>query len=275
MSKAERTAGDGQSRDEYSLKQLWVGVVFLALLIGGMGLFAVKLALLAVGTGDLPRLWRGMLMAFAAIVGFVPLILLWTLGKRKFTTGRFLLGPSEARRRRAETMQKLGAGKPLRPQMGFWLLPLGLSVFLLASAGAILAERSSWCDCDPRVRHLFYGLAGYLAAMGLIYPVLCGWRKLRTGHFLPSNEKIQARMARCGKPKPKWQRVIMPVIFGVDALIFTYKPIHQPHPSASTWIVAALWWVAALLWTKQAIRPSKRQCMWIGEEQAKEQPVVS
>jgi hypothetical protein len=273
MSEAEDATGYRQRGNEYSRKQLWVGVGLLALLIGCMGLVAVNLVLFAVRTDDLPRLWRGMIVAFAAVLGFVPLKLLWALGKRKFTTGRFLLGPSEARLRRAETLQKLGAGKPLMPQMGYWLVPLGASVFLLVSAVAIVAERSSWCDCDPSVRRLFYGLAGTLATIGLIYPVMCVLRKMRTGHFLPSSEKILARIGKCRKPAPKGQRVIVAAIFWADAVIFTDKLIRNRHPSAMSWLGAALWLVLAVIWTKQAIRPSTRQCAWSGEERSKEQPV--
>lgn len=271
---AEPTTGRNKNRNEYSRKQLWAVGGLLTFLIGGLGFFAVRLAVFALETNDLPRLWRWMIVAFAvAIGGFVPLSFLWALGKRKLSTGRFLLRRSEVPQRREETMAKLGAGKPLRPQIGFWLLPLGLSIFLLAAAAAILGERSSWCDCDPRVRWLFYGFAGILAALGSIYPAMCVWRKVKTGHFLLSNEKIRARMARCGKPAPKWQRITVAAIFWFDAALFTYRPIHRAHASAISWIAALVWWVVAALWTIRAIRPSQRPCAWNDEEQAKGQPV--
>jgi hypothetical protein len=273
MNGPDQAAHSVQNGNQYSPKQLWGAGLVVTLLIGLMSFGGVKLVLVAFGAGEMPWLWRGLILVFSAGVLFLPCLMLRGLGKRKLTTGRFLLGPAEARRKRAETVAKLGAGQPLKTQIVFWLLPLLFSAFSLAVSAAILISQSSWCDCEPRVKWSFYGLAGFFGIMGLIYPALCVWRKVKTGSFLLSNEKIRARMAKCGAPKPRWQRILVPSVFWLDAVLFTWSAIRKHPTSANAWMMAGLWCVAAVLWTLQSVRPAKAQCIWEEEERTKEQPV--
>jgi len=92
------------------------------------------------------------------------------------------------------------------------------------------------------------GLTAAVAALGLIYPAMCVWRKATTGYFLASNERIRARLSRVGKPVQKWQQGSLAALWTTMALAQTFMTLSRPHPRASGWFVAGAFWFAAVMW---------------------------
>jgi len=247
MSELE-TLGNGAESRERSRKTVVMISLLLILVSAAVLSSFVLLGKIALTSPGIAWVFRGLMLTVAASLFGIWFWLAWTLVKRRVTTGRFMLGLEEARRRREDQISKLGAGKPLLPQLGYWLLPLGVSAWLLTAAGAIVWEKAAWCDCEPRVVWMVWGLAAALAALGLIYPGICIWRKATTGYFLASNERIRARMARVGQPAQKWQPMSLAVLWTFMAIVQTYMTLNRPHPRASGWFVVAAFWFAAAMW---------------------------
>jgi hypothetical protein len=231
--------------------------LLLTLISAAVLFIAIELGKIALTAPGIAWVFRGLMLAVAASLFGIWFWVAWTLVKRRVTTGRFMLGLEEARRRREEQMSRIGAGRPLRPQLGYWLLPLGVSAWLLTAAGAIVWEKAAWCDCEPRVVWMLRGLAAALAILGLIYPGMCVWRKATTGYFLASNERMRARLARVGKPVQKWQQASMAVLWTFMAIVQTYMVLNRPHPRATGWFVVAAFWFAAVMWALSLVLVKK------------------
>ena len=193
---------------------------------------------------------------------------MFSLLRRKWKTGRFLLTRDEAMAKHAEYRKKMGAGKPLGPQAKYWIFPLVLMAVLFGlGVGAIVA---STCTCSDgsqfslRLRLLLWALAATLM-------VLPGWfafktiqRKVKTGSFLPSQEELAKARAKCAAPKPLKQRILLAALYWLVAILWTI-PVFRGHPHSGSsvfppWTLAALWWLAAAVWTAQIFRPSRPQC---------------
>jgi hypothetical protein len=265
MSELETLGGGSQNREwprdrEQSRKSVVVSS-FLLILVSATVLFiTVGLGKIALTEAGIAWVFRGLMLTLAVSLFGIWFWVAWTLVKRRVTTGRFMLGLAEARRRRELQMSKLGAGKPLRGQLGNWLLPLGVSAWLLTASGAIVWEKAAWCDCEPRVVWLVWGLAAFLAALGLIYPGMCVWRKATTGYFLASNERIRARLSRDVKPAMKWQQLLLAALWTVIAIVQTSSTLRKGHAGWPGWLVVASFWFAAVTWTLLLVLKKKPAC---------------
>lgn len=235
-----------------------VALALLLIVVSAAVIFsAVGLGRVAIITPEIPWVFRGLMLTAAALLFGVWFWVAWTLANRKVTRGRFMLGLEEARRRREEQLSRLGAGKPLWPQLGYWLLPLGVSAWLLTTAGAVAWEKAAWCDCEPRVVWMLWGLVASLAALGLIYPGMCLWRKATTGYFLASNERIRARLSRVGKPAMTWQPMVLAAIWTCIAISKTALMLRRGHSGGTDWFVVATFWFAAVTWLLLLARGQK------------------
>jgi hypothetical protein len=67
--------------------------------------------------------------------------------RRWLKTGRLLLSPSEVTQKRRDAWSKLGAGKPVGPQLWLWLLPALCSLMFLWIGAVAIAAGS--CGCGP------------------------------------------------------------------------------------------------------------------------------
>jgi len=196
----------------------------------------------------------GILMGIAVWLVISPL-------RRKFKTGKFLLSGAEAAQKAAESWNRFGAGKPLRPQVWLWLLPALFSAFLLWIAGLGIA--AVWCgSASSRGQQIaLVALTTALLAGGLAYPFIGIQRKIRTGSFLPSQEELAARRARCAKPASLKKRLLTSATWWVSAILWTDVAAHSNHYGAiSPWFTAGLMWITAALWTFRFFRPTASQC---------------
>jgi hypothetical protein len=240
-------SGGGLERTKRSRLRAVVG--FLLIVVSVAVLFlTVNLGKIALSAPGIALVFRGLMLSVAAALFAIWIWVAWTLVKRKVTTGRFTPGLEATRLRREEQLKRLGAGKPLRPQLGYWLLPLGVSAWLLTAAGAIVWKKAAWCDCEPPAVWMVWGLAAALAALGLIYPAMCVWRKATTGYFLASNERIRARLSRVGTPPKKWQPMALAILWTLMAILETVLTLRRGHARATGWFVVAAFWFAAASW---------------------------
>jgi hypothetical protein len=245
MSELEISGGGLEQRKRSRLR---VVVGFLLIVVSAAVLFlTVYLGKIALSAPGIALVFRGLMLSVAAFLFAIWFWVAWTQVKRKVTTGRFMPG-LEAARRREEQLSRLGAGKPLGPQLAYWLLPLGVSAWLLTAAGGIVWEKAAWCDCEPRVVWMLWGLAAGLAALGLIYPAMCVWRKVTTGYFLASNERIRARLSRVGTPPKKWQPMALAILWTLMAILETVLTLRRGHARATGWFVVGAFWFAAASW---------------------------
>jgi hypothetical protein len=255
-----QTLGNGSEVRERSRKSVLVSSILLILASGVVLLLTVGLGKIALTAPEISWVFRGLMLTVVAFLFGIWFWVAWTLLKRRVTTGRFMLGLEEARRRRELQMSKLGAGKPLLPQLGYWLLPLGVSAWLLTAAGAIIWEKAAWCDCEPKVVWMVWGLVVCVGALGLIYPGMCVWRKVTTGNFLASNERIRARLTRTVKPVRRWQQMSLAFLWTSMAIVQTYMTMSRPHPRTTAWFVVVAFWFAAVMWALQLVlRPKPRR----------------
>jgi hypothetical protein len=190
--------------------------------------------------------------------------------RRKFKTGKFLLSRAEAAQKTAKSWNKLGAGKPLWPQVWLWLLPVLFSAFVLWAAGLGIA--AAWC-CRASLSGQWIALvalAVVLLAAGLAYPFIAIRRKIRTGSFLPSQEELAVRRARCAKPASFKQRLLTAALWWVSAILWSvaHGRNHMHHDGAfSPWFMAGLVWLTVAIWTFRVFRPSESQCALPAPEQ--------
>jgi hypothetical protein len=209
-------------------------------------LFAIPLSLFAV-----------LMLALAAWIVIAPL-------RRKLKTGKFLLSRTESARKAAENWSKYGAGKPLRPQIWLLLVPALLSLLPLWIASLLI--QAIVCDCVPTRwgKGALILLIAVLIGCGLAYPFVLIRRKLRTGSFLPSQEELAKRRAKCAAPRPLRTRILMAGIWVFNATVWTYSAISHMHRPHSDWssplFTAGATWFAAAIWTWQVFRQQKSQC---------------
>ncbi len=190
-----------------------------------------------------------LLLALAAYI-------VWTSIRRKLTTGRFFYSPDEAARRREEIAHELGAGKPLMPQVWLWLLPCLLTGMLLSfGIGMTVTLYAS------SVRILGFVLGASLVCCGLVYPFIAIRRKWRTGSFLPSQEELAKRRARCGKPRSLAQRATLAGVWILMAIFWTDTAISRMHSQHHggifpPWMLILVGWMNAGIFTWQLFKPS-------------------
>jgi hypothetical protein len=191
----------------------------------------------------------------------VPFILL----RRKWTTGRFTVTRAEAMAKQEAMWNKLGAGKPLRPQIWFVMGPIILLAFFLVVAILPISLLSHLGSRPPLFLLI---LIVFLSATILALPA---WflfktirRKLKTGSFLLSQDEIAKFRARTRKPVPVGSSILtassMWMIAGtmIATQITAYR--HLRTPETYTWGIAALCLGVSFLWILQVFRPFKPLC---------------
>ena len=240
------------------------GVAVLVALPLLIGYFAIQLAIDAWPLSAGSLWWQAPCLLFAAMLLSFAVAMVFIALRRKLTTGRFTLTAEEVLARRAEHRSRLGAGKPLWPQLWIWLVPSLLSgIVLSAGIGIVVATLRSKCVCSAFDWVVYFGLAAVLVFLGLIYPVTGIRRKLRTGFFLPTEEALEARRARAREPKTLQSRLLAAGIWWLCAVFWTMTAFgpHRSHSSAvKPWLLAGLMWLNAILWTWQVFRPTNPRC---------------
>jgi hypothetical protein len=233
-------------------------VILLIILLGGFPYLAVQGARVALDLSGGPLWLRIPIWATAGLLMAIPLWFAFILLRQKIRTGRFLLDRAQIAARRAETVNKVGAGKPFWPQAGTWLIPFLVGAFLLglgivAIAAAIEFGRPS--------RGLFTTLLA-AGALFLFIPSRMAFqfirRKFKTGSYLPSDEELAAVRLRGGRLLPLWQRILFASIMLLNAGLQTYMLVGRLHSGHgighSLWAVP-LWWVVSFYWGWQVFRP--------------------
>jgi hypothetical protein len=201
----------------------------------------------------------GLLMLLAVWLAVHPL-------RRKWKTGRFLLTRAEVAAKVAERRGKLGAGKPFRPQAGYWAFPLFLIAILLGLGIAAIVAGTSMCGCDDKDSRRLAIMLWLCAAILLILP---GWfifktirRKVKTGSVLPSQEELNRSFSRCGKVGSLRLRIAAAAMWWLVAIMWTVTSMRGHHADrlGLGWVTAVFGYAAAILWTLQIFRPSTPQC---------------
>jgi hypothetical protein len=264
-----------QAERDFARRQRFVFgllIVFIPVLI----FFTVKIVFLFRFITSI-KMFLPLLVIFGLVV-LLYLYLVIELLRRKWTTGRFLVTRAEAMARQEATWSKLGAGKPLRPQIWFVIFPvIFLAVFLVLAILTFSLLRSS---PGPLPQHISIPIV-VLIALILILPA---WyifktirRKLKTGSFLLSQEEIAKARARCRKPPPLWLRIFSASVNLLAAEIMTIIPVidYLRHKSPDNfWCgMAVFWWVLAAIWIRQVFRPSQPLCaLPEGQEEPQTKP---
>jgi hypothetical protein len=276
--------GEHKATQDYTPRQRLTSGFFSVFMIGLMAYFAVRSARYGLVSSDESRWLRVPQFVFSGLMALAAGWWAFTLLRRKWTTGRFLLTRAEGLAKMAEHRSKMGAGKPLGPQAKYWVVPLVLMAILVALGIGVLVL--STCTCSDgsqfplRLRLLIWALAATLMC-------LPGWflfksirRRLKTGSFLPSEEELAKGRAKCATPKPLKQRILVAGLNWLVAILWTFSAIRGHHSQSQTfppWVVAALWWFVAAIWTWQVFRPAKPRCglSITPEEQPKEPQAAS
>jgi thiol-disulfide isomerase/thioredoxin len=255
-------SGSQQAERDFAFRQRFVFgllIVFIPVLI----FFSVKM----IASFRVITSYK-MLLPLLVIFGLMVLIYLYAaieLLRRKWTTGRFLVTRAEAMAKQDAMWGKLGAGKPLRPQIWFVIFPvIFLAVFLVL---AILTFSLLRSFPGPLPHHISIPIV-VLIALILLLPA---WyifktirRKLKTGSFLLSQEEIAKARARCRKPQPLWLRIFTVAMNVLAAEIMTMIPVvdYLRHRSPEYfWCgMAVFWWLMAAYWIRQVFRPIQPLC---------------
>jgi hypothetical protein len=237
-------------------------ILLLIVLLGGFPYLSVEAAKIALHISE-GALWlRLSLWTIAAFLMAIPVWLAFVMLRRKITTGRFLLNRTESAALRAERLSRMGAGKPFWPQAGIWVAPLLFSAFflclgVLAIGGAISFGPSAW---KPFVALLVLAALFLFIPSQMIFKAVR--RKLRTGNYLPSEEELAAARSRCGNPQPLWQRVLVPSLMLLNAVLQTSTAVRRFHGGHGSFgysvVIACLWWAMSAIWIWRGFRP--QQC---------------
>lgn len=256
------TESNQQPPQDYSPKQR-LRIVLILLIVTAILLFLAWQIVSTAQTLFLDSPWiRAAMFSLAVLIVALPIYLIAVMLHRKCKTGRFLLSPAESAAQRARIHAKMGAGKPFLPQAKYWSGLIFLLVLCGIGATAAIVAAIKLCGCPDT--HGIRILLLSLAAVCLFPPglVLFGAirRKRKTGYYLPSQEDLAAARAKCGMPKPLWQRILLPVMFSINGVLYTTSALSHNHightPSYERWALAAVWWLLTAVWIMQAFRPS-------------------
>jgi thiol-disulfide isomerase/thioredoxin len=223
--------------------------VFIFKTVNGVHSFAISFPLLLI-VGSLVLLFLSL-----------PVVLL----RRKWTTGRFTVTRAEAMARQEAMWNKLGAGKPLRPQIWFVMGPIILLAVLALVAIVPIYFLSRLGGPPPRfllvLIVVFFAISLAFVAS---YAFKTIRRKLKTGSFLPSQEEIAKIRARSRKPQSLKMRIFMAAAYLLVAEMMTATPIieylrHGSVDGFQGWM-PALWWFLYAFMVFLAVRPIRPIC---------------
>jgi hypothetical protein len=175
-----------------------------------------------------------------------------------------------------ETQETLNPGKqgrkiPFLIKAIFWDKPLSLLTFSLLMMGMFspLVFLMIHAARDGRLERL-EKLGLPILMMILSFPALflCVFvvtvvillrRKLRTGSFLLSREKLDVNVARSLKPQSLRKRIILAAIYWFIAIDETYVAATTQHHSQFKWGFAAFLWLVTAFFTVDVFRPFGRK----------------
>lgn len=263
--------GSGKEQAERSfIRRQRLAFGMLAVFTPFLVYFCVKLVKFSV---EIP--WPGMRIPMLALMGLVIFLYLLIIGlllRRRLRTGHFFLTRSEILAEHEQVWNKMGAGKPLKPQAKYYVpLVILLAVFPVMAIMPLTLLRG---PLGPIPRFLQISIVAFIAAI-LSLP---GWflfktirRKLSSGSFLPSQEEIAKTRARSRKPQPLWSRILWACMMWTLAGMFTSNLIidhlRLSSPNTLHCVLAASFWIFAIFWLWQVFHPIKPVGALLEEEQ--------
>ena len=208
---------------------------------------------------------RLQLLALFSLLVFFYLLLIIVLLRRKWTTGRFILTREESMAKQEAVWNKLGAGKPFRPQAKYYAV---LVILLLIFPVLAILPHSILKNFGGRpplfLLILFIVLIATILALPAWVILKMIRRKLKTGSVLPSQEEIANARARSRKPQPLWIRIVAAAMNVLAAEIMTLVPVMsylQHRTPDYFWCgMAVFWWFLAAFWIRQVFRPIQPLC---------------
>lgn len=253
---AEKESSSQRAERDYARFQEF-GFGLLIVFIPALVFFSVKMV-------DSFRVITSFKMLPPLLVIFGLLVFLYLfvgieLLHRKWTTGRFLVTRAETMAKQDAMWSKLGADKPLRPQLWYVILP----VILLAVLSVLAILPVSLLNSPGKLPHYILILTIVLIASILYLPAWYVfktiWRKLKTGSFLLSQEEIAKARTRRRTPQPLWLRIFTASMSVLAAEIMTIIPVmdylQHKSPDYFWWGVAVFWWFMAAIMIRQVFRP--------------------
>ncbi|MBB6144841.1 hypothetical protein HNQ77_002797 [Silvibacterium bohemicum] len=250
--------GQGQSKSPISFIILVASLILMIL-----GLFDISRDLNRISLWVSAPLW-----IFSAVVTLAIFRALFLGLRREWKTGRFLMPSAEIAARRTNSIARMGAGKPLGPQLRSWSLPLFFLAMLtyFAVLAAVVAFRK--CPSSP-------GFTGLMLAISAAFLFLPGRflykavrRRFETAYFLPSEAEIAKSRARSAQPRSARGAQLEAGAWTLVSLLWTYgawrhytRHLHthstQWSITESDWVVAAIYWLIAIPSLRRALRPAQ------------------
>jgi thiol-disulfide isomerase/thioredoxin len=230
---------------------------------GLLAVFIPALVILSVKFVDLSRKITSFEMRLPLLAAFGLVVLLYlfvavVLLHRKWTTGRFMMTRAQAIAKQEAAWNKLGAGKPFRPQAKYYaVLVIVLAIFPIMAIIPISLLRSF--NGRPPLSLLILILVLFATILALPAWLLFKMirRKLKTGSMLPSQEEIAKARARSRRPRPLWIRISMANVMALNAGMLTSFSIsdHIRHRGPEFFWLAAFMWFLAVFFAWQVFRP--------------------
>ena len=212
-SSSQQAERDFARRQRYAFGLL---VIFIPVL----GFFSVKIFQIILKITSFEM--RLPLFALLGLMVFLYLLLVGVLLHRRWTTGRFILTRAEAMAKQDAVWNKLGAGKPFRPQAKYYaVLVILLAIFPVMAILPISLLKIFGGRPPLSLLILILLLFATILALPAWYVFKTIRRKLKTGSVLPSQEEIAKARARSRKPKPLWLRISIANVMAFNAGMFT------------------------------------------------------
>jgi thiol-disulfide isomerase/thioredoxin len=235
------------------------------LAFGLLAIFFLVLVFFSVKMVDLFRVissfeMRLPLLALSGLMVFLNLLLIVVLLHRKWTTGRFILTRAEAMADQEAVWNKLGAGKPFRPQAKYYaVLVILLLIFPVLAILPISILKIYGGRPPLSLLILILLLFATILALPAWYVFKTIRRKLKTGSVLPSQEEIAKARARSRKPQPLALRILIANVMALNAGMLTSFAIseHIRHlvPDFPWSGLAAFMWFMSVFFAWQVFRP--------------------
>ena len=228
------------------------------------GYFTAKTFAVAQQISSLPI--RFLVHALWCEISLLPAYMLGVILHRRWTTGRFLLTPSESVQQRQTMLDRYGKGKPFWPQSGL-LIGQGVSLLFFLTLAAALwfgILRSDmfemFGDAAKSLVIVTYVLFAVCLAVPCILLFKAVRRKQKTGSFMVSREEMAKAFTRCTRPTSPWLAILVVELYVLVALMYTASPIirylrHRPFETYSL-LMPIFWWGIAAVWIWRARHPN-------------------